>query len=212
MEKFLPLFPLNLVVYPEENLNLHIFEPRYRQLIREVWENQSTFGIPSFIEGKMNEYGTEIKITEIAKIYSDGRMDIRTQGIDIFRLLSFNNPVAGKLYAGGLVYMTENQEYSPYEPIKRELMAYLKELYQILKAQIDIDKLPEKNLSYHIAHKIGLSIQQEYELLTIESEEQRQVFLTEHLKKSLPVVKEIERTKQLIQMNGHFKHLQSPDF
>jgi ATP-dependent Lon protease len=50
MPRLLPLFPLNLVVFPHEKLNLHIFEPRYRQLVRDCLEQNLTFGIPPFLD------------------------------------------------------------------------------------------------------------------------------------------------------------------
>ena len=62
MIDFLPLFPLKLVAFPGEQLNLHIFEPRYKQLFRECEENQITFGIPAFIDNKIMDIGTELKL------------------------------------------------------------------------------------------------------------------------------------------------------
>jgi Lon protease-like protein len=52
MQKFLPLFPLNLVAFPLEDLNLHIFEQRYRDLINECLDEGKTFGVPVFWTGK----------------------------------------------------------------------------------------------------------------------------------------------------------------
>ena len=85
MKDFLPLFPLKLVAFPGERLNLHIFEPRYKQLFRECHENQVTFGIPAFINNKIAEFGTELKLDKIEKSYEDGSLDVRTLGIGIFK-------------------------------------------------------------------------------------------------------------------------------
>ncbi|MCU0469941.1 MAG: LON peptidase substrate-binding domain-containing protein, partial [Arcicella sp.] len=113
MQKFLPLFPLNLVAFPLEDLNLHIFEPRYRQLINECLDNGTTFGVPVFLDGKLPGFGTEVKIVKLSKRYDDGRMDIRTQGIRAFRILDFQNPVELKLYSGGVVELLPTPEISP---------------------------------------------------------------------------------------------------
>ncbi|HEY0108163.1 MAG TPA: LON peptidase substrate-binding domain-containing protein, partial [Fibrella sp.] len=78
MDDLIPLFPLSLVVYPGEDLNLHIFEPRYRQLVSECIEEEKTFGIPAFIENKLPGYGTEVHVTTLHKRYDDGRMDVKT--------------------------------------------------------------------------------------------------------------------------------------
>jgi len=63
MTNFIPIFPLNIVVYPGEHLNLHIFEPRYKQLISECSEAGKPFGIPTVLENKMNDMGTLVEST-----------------------------------------------------------------------------------------------------------------------------------------------------
>ncbi|GAA4410904.1 LON peptidase substrate-binding domain-containing protein [Nibrella viscosa] len=204
MEKHLPLFPLNLVVYPGEDLNLHIFEPRYRQLINECLDEDKPFGIPAFINNKMPGYGTEMQVALLHKRYEDGRMDVMTKGLSIFRLVNFENPVPGKLYAGGEVQPVEPGD--PESAYLNTLLEKLERLYDLLQIEVDYDATAEQ-FSYRIAHKVGLSIEQEYELLTLDSEAERQQFLIRHLNKVIPVVAEMERTKQRIRMNGHFKNL-----
>jgi hypothetical protein len=204
MEKSLSLFPLNLIVYPGEDLNLHIFEPRYRQLINECLEEERTFGIPAFINNKLPGYGTEMHVTTLHKRYPDGRMDIKSKGLRVFRLVNFENPVSGKLYAGGEVEFIPME--SGFSAHSTALIERLDRLYNLLETETDYSPSAE-NFSYRIAHKVGLSIEQEYELLTLESEAERQLFLIQHLNNVLPVMAEMDRTKQRIRMNGHFKNL-----
>jgi Lon protease-like protein len=209
MEKTLPLFPLNLIVYPGEDLNLHIFEPRYRQLISECIEEERTFGIPAFIDNKLPGYGTEMHVTTLHKRYDDGRMDVKSKGLGVFRLVNFENPVAGKLYAGGDVELVESGDgFSAHVDALAERVG---QLYNLLQMETDYDPVVE-NFSYRVAHKVGLSVEQEYELLTLESEAERQLFLIQHLNNVLPVVSDMERTKQRIRMNGHFKNLDPLNF
>lgn len=209
MESFLPLFPLNLVAYPTENLNLHIFEPRYRQLINECLEQQKTFGIPVFINNKLPGYGTEMQIIYLSKSYEDGRMDIRTKGLKIFRMLSFQNPVPNKLYAGGKITFIEDTDTA--EGVISELLLQLDRLYSILQTKVDFDTHSQP-FSYQIAHKVGLSQEEEYHLLTIASETERQRYILRHLNKVIPVMSEMERTKERIKLNGHFKNLDPLNF
>lgn len=209
MEKTLPLFPLNLVVYPGEDLNLHIFEPRYRQLINECLEEERTFGIPAFINNKLPGYGTEMHVTTLHKRYDDGRMDIKSKGLKVFRLINFENPVEGKLYAGGEVELVDPGD--GFSAHALPLQERLERLYGLLQIENDYDPRSE-NFSYKVAHKVGLSIEQEYELLTLETEAERQLFLIQHLNNVLPVVADMERTKQRIRMNGHFKNLDPLNF
>ena len=77
MTNFIPIFPLSIVVYPGENLNLHIFEPRYKQLINECHTEGKSFGIPTVINNKLNDIGTLVKITEIVNTHETGEMDIQ---------------------------------------------------------------------------------------------------------------------------------------
>lgn len=209
MENFLPLFPLNLVAYPTENLNLHIFEPRYRQLISECMEAQKNFGIPCFINNKLPGYGTEMQILTLSKIYEDGRMDIKTKGLRAFRMISFQNPVPNKLYSGGKVVFVEDTD-SP-EGIISELLLQLDRLYELLQTKVDFNtQLPK--FSYQVAHKVGFSQEEEYHLLTIESETERQRYLLRHLNKVIPVMAAMERTKERIKLNRHFKNLDPLNF
>lgn len=209
MEKTLSLFPLNLIVYPGEDLNLHIFEPRYRQLINECLEEERTFGIPAFIDNKLPGYGSEMHVTTLHKRYSDGRMDIKSKGLQVFRLVNFENPIPGKLYAGGEVELI--QPGDSFSAHSTALTERLKQLYDLLELETDYASTAE-NFSYRVAHKVGFSIEQEYELLTLESEAERQLFIIQHLNKILPVMADMERTKQRIQMNGHFKNLDPLNF
>ena len=80
----LPQFPLKIVVFPGEQLNLHIFEPRYKQLINECEAEDRTFGIPAFIEKRVMEIGTEVRLEKIVKRHLNGEMDIRTRGVGLF--------------------------------------------------------------------------------------------------------------------------------
>lgn len=209
MEKTLSLFPLNLVVYPGEDLNLHIFEPRYRQLINECLEEERTFGIPAFINNKLPGFGTEMHVTTLHKRYSDGRMDIKSKGLGVFRLVNFENPLPGKLYAGGEVELIDSDD--GFSAHATALTERLDRLYDLLQMEQDYSATVE-NLSYKVAHRVGLSVEQEYELLTLETEAERQLFLIQHLNTVLPVIADMERTKQRIRMNGHFKNLDPLNF
>jgi Lon protease-like protein len=211
MKKTLSLFPLNLVVFPNEKLNLHIFEPRYRQLIGECLEQDSTFGIPAFISNKIESYGTEMKIVAMNKAYEDGRMDIETQGVHIFKLLSFDNPFGDKLYAGGDVETVDLLDDTS-EDIFNELVQALKRLYELLQLNLDLNFKSYQFISFEMAHKVGLSVEQEYELLTIPSESDRQLYLLSHLKRAIPIIYDMERTKERVRMNGHFRHFDPLNF
>lgn len=212
MQMFLPLFPLNLVVFPGEALNLHIFETRYRQLVNECYQDHTTFGIPTYIDEQIGQFGTEVELLAIENLYPDGRMDIKTRGLRIFELLDFQNPAPEKLYAGGEVLLLEEDPQRANPATTEYLERMLESLSQVLQIKVLEQADPNRPLSYQIAHRMGLSLSQKYELLQIASEELRQQRLIKHLDQSLPILREAERSKMIVKMNGHFKHFDPLSF
>ncbi|MGB0838869.1 MAG: LON peptidase substrate-binding domain-containing protein, partial [Chitinophagales bacterium] len=105
---FLPMFPLNIVVYPGEQLNLHVFEPRYKQLVQECYEKKAPFGIPVFMKNKVSSYGTEVELLSIEKVFPEGEMDIKTRGKRIFTVSDFYRQAPKKLYPGGMIHYMDN--------------------------------------------------------------------------------------------------------
>lgn len=212
MTNFIPVFPLNIVVYPGENLNLHIFEPRYKQLIQECFAGSKPFGIPTVINNKLQEMGTLVNITEIVKTEENGEMDIKTKGLTIFRILEVIKAVPDKLYSGAIVNYPENSETWNKRELMQKVTNAVRELHRLLGISKDFNKPDAELGSYDIAHHAGLSLEEEYELLCLLREEQRQEYLKRHLSKVLPVIAEMESLKDRIKLNGHFKNLSSFDF
>lgn len=211
MTNFIPLFPLNIVVYPGEHLNLHIFEPRYKQLIQECHVAKKQFGIPAVIENKMQEYGSVVEITEVSKIYDNGEMDIKTRGDKVFRLLEVITEVPEKLYSGAIVNYPDNYEKGVPE-LMRKVMVGVSELHKLLNVKKEFKKEDDELTSYDVAHHIGLTLEEEYELLNLLDERQRQEYLKRHLAKVIPMVAGMEKLKEKINLNGHFKNLGGIDF
>ena len=206
MTNFIPIFPLSIVVYPNEDLNLHIFEPRYKQLITECFEKKKPFGIPVVINDKVSEMGTLIEITEITKTYKTGEMDIKTKGKKVFRVLEMISEIPDKLYSGAIVNYPHNHEHGKRILIDK-VIAATKQLHQMLNVKKPFHKNEDELWSYDIAHSVGLTLEEEYELLSLMNELQRQEYLKRHLAKVIPVVVEMEALKEKIKLNGHFKNI-----
>lgn len=206
MTNFIPIFPLGIVVYPGENLNLHIFEPRYKQLIKECFQQQKLFGIPSVIENRLQDFGTLISITEITKVYENGEMDIKTRGEKVFRILEVIKEIPEKLYSGAIVTYPENYERGNPE-VMRRVVNSIRDLHKLLNVEKNFTKNDAELKAYDVAHHIGLSLQEEYELLNLMDERQRQEYLKRHLAKVIPMIAEMEQLKEKVKLNGHFKNL-----
>jgi Lon protease-like protein len=206
MTNFIPIFPLSIVVYPGEDLNLHIFEPKYKQLIKECFDQKKPFGMPVVINNKMNELGTLLEISEISTIYENGEMDIKTRGQKVFRILEIIHEVPDKLYSGAIVSYPANTGHGKKLLMSKVIVA-IKELHKLLKVNKPFHKEEEQLSSYDVAHHAGLTLDEEYEFLSLTNELHRQEYLKRHLAKVLPVVAEMELLKEKIKLNGHFKNI-----
>ncbi len=203
MKERIPLFPLELVVFPGEHLRLHVFEPRYKQLIAECRDNNATFGIPAYVNGGVAEYGTEMTLEEISKTYDNGEMDILTKGQRAFRLERFVRSVEGKLYSAGDVTFLENREAASSFP-REELAKRFRRLQELLETGYEREDFDVPNLSFQLAQEVGLTLYQKVKLLSLDSESEREALIIEHMDEVIPKLEAIGETKRRIQGNGHF--------
>ncbi|WP_431122485.1 LON peptidase substrate-binding domain-containing protein [Flagellimonas flava] len=205
----LPLFPLQSVFFPGESVPLHIFEDRYKQLINDCRQEAVTFGIPVFIDNTI-AFGTEVQLVEVVTTYENGEMDVVCVARQVFRILSFEQQLEDKLYAGGEVEFLD-VEYSADESLRQEVLDKLETLYELMDVPFSQPQ-PKQFNSFSLAHKMGLSFEQEYELLQISKETDRLLFIKQHLDSTIAVLEEVNRTKTLIELNGHFKNFDPLDF
>ncbi len=208
-QKLIPLFPLQIVVFPREELNLHIFEPRYRQLILECKQEDILFGIPYHSDDTELLYGCSVRLKEISKVYPDGKMDIKTVGIGPIEIIKYLKQYPNRLYPGGYVEELEwdaDGEIELYERIKQQIT----DLYNFMNIKTLPEAFERSFITFEIAHKAGLSKEQEYELLQIPYEQERQLYLINHLEEMIPKVKAMEELRKKVQLNGHFKHIIPP--
>ncbi|MEP1034870.1 LON peptidase substrate-binding domain-containing protein [Ekhidna sp.] len=201
----LALFPLNIVAFPNEAVNLHIFEPRYKALINDCLSKELTFGIPSFVLNKI-DLGTELEIVEVTKKYDDGRMDIKTKALSVFKVDEFWNPWGINEYAGGKI------EYIPTSDEATDLSLLYQFKEMVAKLFVWLGELDAPDIStitsvYDIGHKIGLKPEEEYSLLEMLTENDRLRYALKHLENLLPALERAQNAQERIKQNGHFKHL-----
>jgi len=210
LTNFIPIFPLGIVVYPGEQLNLHIFEPRYKQLITECNQSKKPFGIPTVIDNKLQDFGSLVEIKEITEVHENGELDIKTVGLKVFRVLEVIKEVPDKLYSGAIVNYPRTHEQGIPE-LMRKVVNSIRDLHVLLKVKKDFQKEDEQLRAFDVAHHIGMSIEEEYELLGLLDERQRQEYLKRYLAKVIPMVAGMEHLKEKIKLNGHFKNLSGFD-
>ena len=199
----LPLFPLGLVLYPTERLPLHIFEPRYKEMIGRSLKTEEPFGIIFIDDGKLADIGCTARVTSILERYEDGRMDLLVDGERRFRLGQIYNTEA---------YLTADVELidEPTEPMKRSLRERVITQHMRLLELAGRTVRPSlyentQDLSYVIAPNAGLTPQQKQEVLELLTENQRIDYLAGHLETFIPRVEQVESLRRRVRSNGHFK-------
>ncbi len=203
----IPLFPLELVLYPNEQLPLHIFEDRYRDMITHCLNEEEPFGVILIQDGKMADLGCTPHIEQVVTTYTDGRMDIIVHGVQRFRVAQAYEKLA---------YMTAEVEHvkEPDEPIQvdmreRVITQHMRLLELAGKKVRPTTYQNLDGISYFIAHNAGLKTDQKQEVLELLSENERINYLAEHLEMLIPRVEEFEGVRKKVQSNGHFKDFPS---
>jgi Lon protease-like protein len=210
-DTLLPLFPLELAVFPGEKLKLHIFEPRYKQLINECIETDITFGIPPYVDGRVSEYGTEVRLMRVLSVDEQGEMDIVVDGVGAFHLDEFVRHVPDKLYSGGYVTPIKNDEEAVPRTTKR-LARLFTRFHQLLETGYERDEFGTRNVSFQLAQEVGLRLEQKVELLSMGRERERQNAIVEHLRSVIPMLEAARESKRRVRGNGHVINPAELDF
>ena len=122
------LFPLRIFLFPGEQTTLHIYEPRYLQLINECFESNCCFGIPFQGKTTLSEFGSLVKIIQILKNYENGELDILVECEQNFKINQFEAKKEDKLYPAGTITPIKENMFNPNEELKKEVSTYLQTL------------------------------------------------------------------------------------
>jgi len=202
----LPLFPLPLVLFPGESLPLHIFEPRYIEMVNECIRDGHPFGIVSMMNNRVSKVGCTYKINEVTTTYNDGRLDIKGTGVDRFLVHNFTTNRA--FLQGSVMYfhdMVQEEHSDTIERIFDDLKPMFSEIIGLAREEIASHPVEIPVNSFQFAHYIGFEMSQKQNLLEIKSEYERLVFIKHHLDIVLPKLRAFEDTKTRIRNNGHFR-------
>ena len=175
------LFPLNVVLFPGELLPLHIFEPRYRHMVRKCLDEKTPFGMLLGLPNGVAHVGCTAEILEVTKHYDDGRMDILTVGRHPYRIVELftDDP----LLEGSVDYLED--EDSLLDPRNREQLIELYEVcYTLLFSGMpaNLAQSPQESLSFAIASALPLDLLWKQQILEVRSEAERQDRLLRYLR------------------------------
>jgi len=199
----LPLFPLGLVLYPNEQLPLHIFEERYKDLTAYCLEHDVPFGIVRVDDGRLANVGTTARIERVVNRYDDGRMDIIVRGDERFGLNAVHERKS-YMTADVDIFDIERQpvESNLRERVITQHMKLLELAGRTVRPDLYVD-VPD--LSFVLAQNAGLSNDQKQEVLEIRDESDRIRYLIQHFETLNPRVEQKEDLRRKIRSNGHFK-------
>jgi Lon protease-like protein len=199
----LPLFPLNVVLLPGADLPLHIFEPRYRQMVRECLDSKSPFGMLLALPNGVAGIGCTAEILEVTKRYPDGRYDILTIGRSPFRVVELDDQEP--LLRGEVDYLDDRPA-----PVNRKLCCELKELYETCHTLVYGDyprdvaaAEADDEISYAVAAKLPMDLLWKQRILELRSEPERQERLVAYLREWAPHLEKTTTLRAQAAGNGH---------
>ncbi|MGE5325125.1 MAG: LON peptidase substrate-binding domain-containing protein [Actinomycetota bacterium] len=196
----LPIFPLEVVLFPGAPLPLHIFEPRYKEMITECLELGKPFGMVRAKENAVAEVGCSAVILNVMKRYEDGRLDIASEGKQRFSILELNHD---RPFLQAEVTWFDDDEPAPLPGKEAETAVQLHEqLFQILGQDADIDR--DRNpLSFQLASQLPVDLDFKQAILEMKSEAERMETLVEYYRATIPKVERTLQARERASGNGH---------
>ncbi len=179
----LPIFPLELVLFPGIALPLHIFEPRYKEMIAECLELKKPFGIVRTSEEGVADVGCTAEIVQVTKKYDDGRMDILTRGVERFELVSVNEDRA--FLQGEISVIEDEPDPAPQQVVEQAVRLHA-EIAKLAGSEPTGPEETAGNLSFLLAGSLPLDLDFKQKLLTTLSEAERLHAVVEYLQAVLP--------------------------
>ena len=201
-EQLLPLFPLQVVLFPGASLPLHIFEPRYRQMVGQAIDQKSEFGMILAEESEMSSVGCTAVVEQVIKRYDDGRFDIVTSGRQRFRVLELNEEE--ECLRASVEFFQDESADSAAPAVIEEALNLAAEVAQALHVDLPEEfSIDEPQASFVVAAALPLELSFKQQLLEDRSERHRMNVLVEYLAKMLDRTQATHRVQELARTNGH---------
>ena len=200
MAALLPLFPLELVLFPDTPLPLHIFEPRYKEMIGECLRDKKVFGVVRAKENSLAEIGCTAEIVGVTKKYDDGKLDIVTEGRRRFQVQSVNHDRS--FLQGEISYFDDEPAQATAEDVKRALELH-NQIMRLLGAEPAPSEVEHNQLSFQLAGVLPLDLEFKQTLLGLRSEPERMIGLIEYYEAILPNLRRAVKARDKAGGNGH---------
>lgn len=196
----IPLFPLDVVLFPGTPLPLHIFEPRYKEMIAECLAQHRTFGVVRAVEQGLAEVGCTAEIVTVVKEYPDGRLDLVTEGRRRFEVLGVNQE---RSFLQAEVLMIEDEPGTPSQQQTARAIELHGELLAIGGATQDLAAADPSALSFYLAGSLPLDLDFKQKLLALRSEPERLSLLISYFETIIPNLQRAAHAREKAGGNGH---------
>jgi Lon protease-like protein len=196
----LPLFPLDVVLLPGIPLPLHIFEPRYKEMMGECLANNAPFGVVRALEEGVAEIGCTAEIVTVTKEYPDGRMDLVAEGRKRFEVLALNHD---RSFLQAEVLLVPDEPVVSSEDDKARAIQVHLEILSLAGAVQDLSAADQNALSFYLAGSLPLDLDFKQKLLGMRSEGERIQAVAAYLEAILPNLRRASRARQKAGGNGH---------
>ena len=183
MSLLLPLFPLDLVLLPGVPLPLHVFEPRYKEMIMECLDEKKPFGVVRASSEGVVDIGCTAEIVEVTKRYDDGRMDILTRGAERFEVLQVHED---RPFLQAEFTLIDDEPGQAPSDMVREAVRLHAEIVKLAGADVDGPEEGADQLSFLLAGSLPLDLDFKQKLLTTLSEPKRLQAVISYLTAVLP--------------------------
>ena len=200
MDSLIPLFPLDVVLFPGTPLPLHIFEPRYKEMIAECLSEHRTFGVVRVVEQGLAEVGCTAEIITVVKEYPDGRLDLVAEGRQRFELVRINQE---RSFLQAEVLMIHDEPGTPPQADTSHAIQLHSELLAIAGAKQDLSAADPALLSFYLAGSLPLDLDFKQKLLALRSEPERVSLLINYLETIIPNLHRASTAREKAGGNGH---------
>jgi Lon protease-like protein len=195
----LPLFPLEIVVFPGAPLPLHIFEPRYKEMIGECLAEDRSFGMVRAKENALSAIGCSASIVTVIKKYEDGRLDIAAEGERRFEIIQVNQE---RSFLQAEVTFFDDEPSTVSKSAADAVVQLHEQLFAVLGQPVEIERDADF-LSFHLAQELPVDLDFKQALLEMKSEAERIETLTEYYRATIPKIEMSLRARQRASGNGH---------
>jgi Lon protease-like protein len=196
----LPLFPLGVVLLPGTPLPLHIFEPRYKEMIAECLSKKVPFGVVLALESGIAEVGCTAEIVTVAKQYPDGRIDLVAEGRNRFEVLAVNEE---RSFLRAEILLVPDEPATAAEAERLRAIQLHLEILSLAGAVQDLSAADQNQLSFYLAGSLPLDLDFKQKLLGMRSEAERLQMVAQYLENLLPQLRRVAKAREKAGGNGH---------